>query len=296
MAPKWRPEETALLLRMVDEQVELEKQDVSNVMSWASLFKICSARLQQHGYERTHSACYMFYIRTPLEGDEGEAHRDTATPDLGDNGPTAAMSPSESSQPVPLPLQESGWNKTPVDSSAYWGQFETSAEITSELNEGNPDDDEQTPEIDGMIANDEDHLPPDLVATSWSPEEFENLFRLVKERCETDKTGVSEFQFWNGIADWHRECGFDRTLEACETFWNKRGREWSGYDEQAKLATKSGLPNAESRASSSTPTDSSSSSTPVDYSPFVDCVAEAFEVGEVRPDGGYLDRSRDFRS
>lgn len=158
--------------------------------------------------------------------------------------PSARISWAKHWSNVSLQLREEGYERTPDNCSAYWDLVETDwdlvetgAEIASEI-EGEDEDDRS-----------EDVVPSDLAVTSpqtsktslWSPEEYENLFGLLKARRELEeKKGLEQLEgkkLWTEISESHKSSGYDRTFEGCRTFWFKQGRERSGWDEREKLAT-----------------------------------------------------------
>jgi hypothetical protein len=60
---KWSGEEHDILTRMVDDQLELEKADDSQVISWTALWKKISSALHETGYERSWQACRVRWER-----------------------------------------------------------------------------------------------------------------------------------------------------------------------------------------------------------------------------------------
>ena len=132
-------------------------------------------------------------------------------------------------------VAEEGFEKSPDNCDAYWQLIQSGEEAVSEM-EG----DDRSPEVE------EDVPTPDLAVTSpqvskntiWSLEEYENLLSLLKARRDLEEKNELEplegKKFWLDIAQSHRGSGYDRTFEACKTFWNKQGRERSGFDERAK--------------------------------------------------------------
>ena len=149
---------------------------------------------------------------------------------------------------VSLQLEESGYDRTPDNCAAYWLLVESGEELVSEMEE---DEEDQPPEDNQSLEADENMLPSDLAVTSpqtskaslWSLEEYENLLGLLKARRELEETKKLEQlegkKFWTEIAQSHKNNGYDRSFEACKTFWNKQGRERSGYDERVKPSTNS---------------------------------------------------------
>jgi hypothetical protein len=153
---------------------------------------------------------------------------------------------------VSLQLEQSGYDRTPDNCAAYWLLVESGEEMISEMEEDEDDqplEDDRPPEDNQSPGAAENILPSDLAVTSpqtskaslWSLEEYENLLRLLKARRELEETKELEQlegkKFWTEIAQSHKNSGYDRSFEACKTFWNKQGRERSGYDERVKPST-----------------------------------------------------------
>jgi hypothetical protein len=197
--------------------------------------------------------------------------------DLETANPSAVIPWAKHWKKVSLQLEENGYDRTPDNCAAYWLLVENDAQTASEMEEEDEDEDDKTPEADSKSDN-EAMLPSGLAVTSpqassktsiWSAEEFENLLRLLRARRELEESRglelLSGLKLWTEIAQSHRESGFDRTLEACKTFWNKQGRERSGYDERVKLSSTSSTlshvqPDVEPSISTSTSTKLSSKS------------------------------------
>lgn len=261
---KWSQEEIDVLLRMTNEQLELEAQDVSMVISWNQHWKKVSSKLKELGYSRSVTACRNTWTRG---AEAQQVNREAAGPDWDDSeheilvhmtkkqldleqtDPSAVIPWAKHWKKVSLQLDESGYDRTPDKCEAYWLLVESSAEIEielgSEMEEAEADDDDQSPEADDRVDDEEDNLPSGLGVISsqaassfsiWSLEEYENLLRLLKARRELEETQGLEtllgFKFWREISRLHRASGFDRTVEACKTFWRKQGRDRSGYNER----------------------------------------------------------------
>jgi hypothetical protein len=61
---RWTDEEETLLVKLTNEQLALEAQDKSNVVSWTKHWHNVSCQLRQAGYNRTPTACDGYWKRT----------------------------------------------------------------------------------------------------------------------------------------------------------------------------------------------------------------------------------------
>jgi hypothetical protein len=60
---RWSQAEIDILVRMTNHQLELEAQDKKLVISWSQHWKKVSARLKEHGYHRSFTACLGIWKR-----------------------------------------------------------------------------------------------------------------------------------------------------------------------------------------------------------------------------------------
>jgi hypothetical protein len=62
-AQTWSPEEHKTLVQMTKEQIQLEEQDCSRIISWSDHWANVSSYLKKKGYSRTHHACKNHWHR-----------------------------------------------------------------------------------------------------------------------------------------------------------------------------------------------------------------------------------------
>lgn len=60
---RWSEEEIDILVQMTTDQLELEAQDKSMMITWNQHWKKVSSRLKEHGYSRTFTACRGYWKR-----------------------------------------------------------------------------------------------------------------------------------------------------------------------------------------------------------------------------------------
>jgi hypothetical protein len=259
--PGWSDEEHDLPVQMTNDQIELEERDESMMISWTKHWKQVSSRLQEHGYSRTPNACRGYWKR----GRElQKANEQAAGPSWDDSEHQILMGMTEDqlelekvdpSSIIPWPrhwkrvshqLQENGYTRSPEACAAYWILVQNnSAHAAAPASE--TDADGQPWEEHGGI-DDEDYLVVALGDTStqqstklhlWTDDEHENLLRILKaSRDGVEK--LSGHQLWTFVSQLHQQSGFDRTWEACETYWQNGGRSRSGFDERAKPSSNAG--------------------------------------------------------
>lgn len=262
---KWTQEEVDVLVEMTNHQLELEAQDRTAVISWSSHWKRVSSRLKELGHNRTPTACRGIWRRGVAEQ---QANREAAGPDWDESEHEILvlltkkqldLEKADQSNVIPwakhwkkvsLQLDESGYVRTPDNCAAYWLLIENDV-IDDSLGLGDDasamDDAEDDLPADDTNEDAKD-LHSHLAVTSpqmskvnppvWSPEEYESLLRLLKERRQLEADQGLEMltgsKLWIEITQSHKANGFDRSYEACKTFWNKQGRDRSGYDERIK--------------------------------------------------------------
>ena len=139
---------------------------------------------------------------------------------------------------VSLQLEEQGYDRTVDNCVAYWDLVEN-VESGSDIDGEDEDEGHRSPESEDVRSSDLAVTSPQVSKTSlWSPDEYENLFGLLKARRELEeKKGLEHLEgkkLWTEIAESHKRSGYDRSFEACRTFWFKQGRERSGWDEREK--------------------------------------------------------------
>jgi hypothetical protein len=283
---RWSDEEHDLLVQMTNDQIELEEEDESMMISWTKHWKQVSSRLQEHGYSRTPNACRGYWKR----GMESQkATEQAAGPRWDDSEHQILMGMTEdqlelekvdSSSIIPWPrhwkkvshqLEENGYTRSPEACAAYWTLVQNNSAHAAAPASGT-DTDGQSWEAHGGI-NDEDYLLVALGDTStqqstkvqlWTDEEHENLLRILKARRELEEDNevekLSGLQLWTFVSQLHQQSGFDRTWEACKTYWQNAGRSRSGFDERAKPSSKIGT---EGRLFESKPSSVSSLWSPV---------------------------------
>ena len=268
---RWSKEEIDELVRMTNNQLELEAQDASKTISWKQHWKAVSARLKQLGYRRSFTACRGIWNR----GIETQrANRDAAGDDWDDSEHEILVHMTKKQldlekvdrsnvipwathwKRVSLQLEESGYDRTPDNCASYWQLIEngsepdvSASEMEDEADE-NEDDENHALEVEVGERGVGDF--PALAASrpqsssktsSWSVEEYENLLALLKRRRELEeKNGLertSAVKMWTDIARLHMESGYDRSMDACKSFWNYQGRDRSGFDERVERTNSS---------------------------------------------------------
>ena len=213
---------------MTKKQLDLENGDRSAVIPWAKHWKRVSLQCK---FPRSAASLDVpsFTLSSPCIMSGGH-------PNLSLTERCYVLTRQSST------VEEEGYTRTPETCDAYWQLVQSGEEVVSEEEAASEmEDDEKSPEAENDV------VPSDLAVTSpqmtkntvWSPEEYENLLSLLKEqRAFEEKKGLEPLEgkkFWVQVAESHRESGYDRTFEGCKTFWNKQGRERSGFDERAKF-------------------------------------------------------------
>jgi hypothetical protein len=266
---KWTQDEVDVLVEMTNDQLELEAQDESMVMTWSAHWKRVSSRLKELGHARTPTACRGIWRRGVQEQ---QANREAAGPDWDESEHEILVhmtknqldiEKQDQSNVIPwakhwkrvsLQLDESGYVRTPDNCAAYWLLVENdvigdASGLGGEEDEDDEDQslrDDQSPAVND--GTNEKSIPlaaaspqtPSKTLSLWSLEEYENLMRLLKGRRQLEADQGLEMltgsKLWIEITQLHKASGFDRSWEACKTFWSKQGRDRSGYDERVKLS------------------------------------------------------------
>lgn len=292
---KWTQEEYDVLIEMTNDQLKLEAQDASMQIPWSTHWKNVSSRLKELGCNRTPTACRGIWRRGVQEQ---QANREAAGQDwdeteheilvhmtkkqleLEEADPANVIPWPKHWKKVSLQLDESGYVRTPNNCDAYWQLVENDVmEDPSGLggeDDGALDDvDEggESPEAKARVENEEEAPASGLAVASpqassktgmWSLEEYECLLSLLKARRQLEARERLEIligsRFWTEISRSHQANGFDRSWEACKTFWSRQGRQRSGYDERVEHSAKSGIQSTIQPISESSATNSSTSS------------------------------------
>jgi hypothetical protein len=282
---RWSDEEHDLLVQMTNDQIELEAEDASKMISWAEHWKQVPLRLQEHGYNRTPNACRGYWKRV-IESQK--AKEQAAGPRWDDSehqilvGVTEEQLKLEKADPssiIPWPqhwkkvtlyLQENGYTRSADSCAAYWMLVQNNSAHAAGSGSG-IDSEGLTWEANGI--DNDDYPPLALGDTStqrsvkfkpWTNEEYENLLGHLRARRELEENNrvekLSGLKLWTIISQLHQQSGFDRTWEACKTYWQNNGRSRSGFDERRRSYSKGGT---ESRLSKSKSSSISSSWSPV---------------------------------
>ncbi len=132
---RWTDEEHEILVKLTNDQIELESQDHTQEISWAAHWRKVSSQLHDHGYNRTNTACQSYWKRVV---ETQKANEEAAGPRWDDSehqillgmtedqlalekaDPTAVIPWPRHWKTVSLRLQENGYNRTPNACAAYW--------------------------------------------------------------------------------------------------------------------------------------------------------------------------------
>ena len=263
---RWSDEEHDLLVQMTNDQIQLEEEDETMTISWTKHFQQVSARLQDHGYSRTPNACRGYWKR---EIQSQQANEQAAGPRWDDSehqilvGMTEDQLELEKADPsaiipwarhwkkISLHLQENGYTRSADACAAYWVLVQhNSGHVAGSLSGADADGPDW--EANGVI-DAEDDLSAARGDTStqqstkvqlWTNGEYENLLRLIQSRRSLEKLNgvesLSGLKFWTHVSQLHQQYGFDRSWEACKTYWENFGRSRSGFDERPRSSSKSG--------------------------------------------------------
>ena len=216
----WDESEHEILVRMTKKQLELEEADPANVIPWPKHWKKVSLQLDESGYVRTPNNCDAYWQL--VENDVME------------------------------------------DPSGLGGEDDGALD---DVDEGG-----ERPEAKPRVDN-EEVLPSRLGVASpqassktglWSLEEYESLLSLLRARRQLEAREGLEIltgtRLWIEITRSHQANGFDRSWEACKTFWNRQGRQRSGYNERVDVSPKSSIQSTIQPISEPVATNSSTSS------------------------------------
>jgi hypothetical protein len=135
---------------------------------------------------------------------------------------------------VTVQLKEQGYDRTLDNCRAYWDLINGENGAIGSGIDGDNDDDRSS--------EFEDVLPSGRAVTferapqrHWSQDEYENLFATLRQHRELEEDlGLEPLRgqtLWTAIAAKHKENGYDRSYEGCRNFWQRQGRERSGWDE-----------------------------------------------------------------
>lgn len=132
---RWTDEEHEILVKLTNDQIELESQDHTQEISWAAHWRKVSSQLHDHGYNRTNTACQSYWKRVV---ETQKANEEAAGPRWDDSehqillgmtedqlalekaDPTAVVPWPRHWKTVALRLQENGYSRTPNACAAYW--------------------------------------------------------------------------------------------------------------------------------------------------------------------------------
>lgn len=93
-AQGWSPEEHKTLVQITNEQIQLEEQDCSRIISWSDHWENVSSYLKKKGHSRTHHACKNYWHRVAKFEVEaiGMRHGSSVSSDSSDTARSASNS------------------------------------------------------------------------------------------------------------------------------------------------------------------------------------------------------------
>lgn len=148
---RWTDEEHDILVQLTIDQLALEKQDRAAIIPWAKHWKRVSARLKEHKYNRSFTACLGYWKRCP-ESKKGNDEAAGPSWDEYEHGilvrmtedqlaeetkdPSAVIPWGEHWAAVSLRLEENGYERGSHECEAYWSKVdvEDSCVVPLELN------------------------------------------------------------------------------------------------------------------------------------------------------------------
>ena len=244
---RWSDAEHEILVRLTNEQIQIEREDRSKEISWSRHWKNVSSDLEKHGYKRTAPACQGYWKRT-LEAQK--ANEAAAGPRWDDSehrilvDMTEQQLELERSDPlliIPWPrhwksvsqrLKDNGYSRSVEACSAYWILVQTTSsnvDGTGTDVEGDSVEEEYDYVMDngsgeeGSSSKTSARVP--TRGFPWTNAETENIAKLLRARYlledEYGAEKLPEAKHWTLIAMLHQQSGYSRTGEDCRAYWQR---------------------------------------------------------------------------